>query len=200
MPYAYDTVVEQLDSGEIDLATGGLIMKPERLMQVAFTQPYQNATIGVVLPDHRRGEFDSWDDPEMPPDLRLAVVSEDLAIAARRQLPHTEIVVIDSIRSFFQGTDEDLDGLLIPAEEGAAWNVLYPEYTVVVPQPTVQRPVGMAVRLDEMSWLRFLDGWLEFERMDGALGRLRKYWIEGGGTKEQKPRWCLLRDVLHWLP
>ena len=49
VPYAYDTMIEQLESGEIDLVSGGLIMNPERLLRVGFTQPYQTATIAVVL-------------------------------------------------------------------------------------------------------------------------------------------------------
>jgi Na+/H+-dicarboxylate symporter/ABC-type amino acid transport substrate-binding protein len=200
VPYAYDTVVEQLESGEIDVAVGGLMMKPERLLVTGFTQPYQTATVAVVLPDHRRGEFDTWDDPHMPADAKLGVVYEDLAVAARRQLPDVEIVVIDSFSAFFAKRDDDLDGLIIAAEEGAAWNVLYPEHAVVIPKPVVQRPVSMAVRANDADWLRFLDHWLDFERLDGSLDRLRIYWIEGGGTKEQNPRWCVARDVLHWLP
>ena len=200
VPYGYNTVVEQLESGEIDLAVGGLIMNPERLLNAGFTQPYQTATVAVLLADHRRGELDKWDDPHTPTDLRLGVVHEDLAIVARRQLPDVEILVIDSFSSFFTEHRIDLDGLIIAAEEGAAWNVLYPEYTVVVPQPVVQRPVGMAVRASDADLLRFLDRWLDFERLDGSLDRLRAYWIEGGGTQQQSPRWCVMRDVLHWLP
>ena len=200
VPYTYDTLVEQLDSGEIDLALGGLMLKPERLLRIAFTQPYQTATIAVVLPDHRRAELTKWDDPQMPSDVRLAVVNDDLAIAARRQMPNTEIVVIDSYSSFFDGSHEDLAGLIIAAEEGAAWNVLYPEYTVVVPKPMVQWPVGMAVRSADVKWLHFLDRWLDFERLGGSLDRLRTHWIEGGGTEKREPRWCIVRDVLHWLP
>ena len=112
MPYTYDTVVEQLDSGEIDVALGGLIMNPERLLRAGFTQPYQTATMAVVLPDHRRGEFDTWDDPHMPTDCGCGAIHEDLAAAARRQLPNAEVVVIDSIRSLLRGRpSSDLDGL-----------------------------------------------------------------------------------------
>jgi ABC-type amino acid transport substrate-binding protein len=200
VPYAYDTVVDQLETGEIDIAVGGLILEPERLLRAGFTQPYQTATIAVVLPDHRRDEFDTWDDPQMPGDLRLGVIHEDLAVAARRRLPNVEIVVINSIRSFFTQTANDLDGLIIPGEEGAAWNILHPEYTVVVPEPVVKRPVGMAVRSTDVEWLHFLDRWLDFERLDGSLDELRAYWVEGGGTQKRSPRWCVLRDVLHWLP
>ncbi len=90
-------------------------------------------------------------------------------------------------------------GLLIAAEEGAAWNILYPEYSVVVPKPVIQRPVCMAARTNDAEWLRFLDRWLDFARLDGSLDRLRVYWIEGGGGQNRSPRWCILRNVLHWI-
>ena len=200
VPYQYDTIADQLAGGEIDLAVGGLIMKPERLLQAEFTQPYQTATVAVLLADHLRGQFDQWNDPQAPPNLRLGVVHEDLAAAARRQLPDVEILVIPSLSAFFTKHHRNLDGLILAAEEGAAWNVLYPEYTVVVPKPAVQRPVGMAVHASDGDWIRFLDRWLDFERLDGTLDRLRSYWIEGGGTEQRSPRWSILQNVLHWLP
>lgn len=200
VPYEYDTVLDQLGSGEIDVALGGLIMNPQRLLRAGFTQPYQTATAAVVLPDHRRGDFDTWDDPGMPKGLRLGAVYEDVAAAVRQELPSTEVVVVDSIRSYFEGNSGDLAGLVIAAEEGAVWNVLYPEHAVVVPKPIIQRPVGMAVRASDEEWLRFLDRWLDFERLDGSLDRLRIYWVEGGGTRKQEPRWCVLRNELGWLP
>ena len=200
VPFAYDSVVEQLESGEIDLAIGGLMMKPERLLQAGFTEPYQTATIAIVVPDHRRREFDTWDDPQRPSEVRLGVAYEEVAVAAERQLPGVRIKVIESLRSFFEGQYPELDGLIIAAEEGAAWNVLYPENSVVIPRPVVQRPVGIAVRLTDGDWLRFLDGWLKFERLDGSLDRLSVYWVEGGGTETNSPRWCVMRDVLHWIP
>ncbi len=199
VPFAYDTVVDQLDSGEIDVAVGGLMMNPERLLRAGFTAPYQTATMAVVLPDHRRGEFDTWDDPNMPAGLRLGAIHADVVAAAQRQLPSVEVVLVDSIRSYFLGDTNDLDGLIIAAEEGAAWNVLYPEHAVVVPKPIVQRPVGMAVRSSDADWLRFLDHWLDFERLDGSLDRLRVYWVEGGGAKEKLPRWSVIRNVLGWV-
>ena len=173
---------------------------PERLLRAGFTQPYQTATMAVIVPDHRRVELDKLADPQMRPTLRLGAVHDDVAAAAKRLYPHVEIEAIDSLSSFFTGARRDLAGLIIPAEEGAVWNILYPNHTVVVPQPVMRRPVGMAVRLKDADWLRFPDRWLDFERLDGSLDRTRAYWIEGRGTQKRPPRWCILRDVLHWLP
>ena len=200
VPYDYDAVVDQLNAGQIDVAVGGLIMKPERLLIAAFTQPYQTATVAIVAPDHRRAQFDAWDGADLPANLRLGALHEDVVAAARRRMPKVEIKQIDSISSFFQGAHPDLDGLLIPAEEGAVWNVLYPEHTVIVPEPVLRRPIGMAVRSGDVEWLSFLDRWLDFERLEGSLDRLHAYWVQGGGTQERPPRWSVLRDVLNWLP
>ncbi len=72
VPYEYDSLDDQLEHGDIDLALGGLLMNPERSIRVGFTQPYATATAAVVLPDHRRGEFESWDDSDMPSDMKLS--------------------------------------------------------------------------------------------------------------------------------
>lgn len=200
IPYTYDSVIAQLDQQEIDVAVGGLLMTPERMVRVGFTDAYQVATISVLVKDHRRRAFTAWDGEGLPHDLRLATRYDDLTIAARRRLPELEVRTVDSVQKFFEAGMEDVDGLLLPAEEAAAWNVLYPEFTVVIPRPVVKRPVGIALRSTDANLLRFLNGWLEFERMDGSIDQLRTYWIEGGGTKVRPPRWCVLRDVLHWLP
>ena len=105
VPYAYDTVVEQLETGEIDVAVGGLIMMPERLLQVGFTQPYQTATMAVVLPDHRRGEFDTWDDPHMPADLRLAQSTRMWRPRRGVNCRTSQIVVIDSLQFVFHRSE-----------------------------------------------------------------------------------------------
>ncbi len=199
VPYRYETLVEQIDTGEIDVAVGGIMMKAERLARVGFSEPYQSATLSIVIRDHRRDEVQFWNDPHAPADLRLGSIYEDVAVDARRRLPNAEIIDVDSFEEFFAG-EHDLDGMLIAAEEGAAWNVLHPEYAVVVPEPVATRPVAMVARVSDPEWLRFLDGWVEVERVDGTLQRLRDYWIQGGGTRHRPPRWCVMRDVLHWLP
>ena len=199
VPYRYETLIEQLETGEIDVAVGGLMMKPERLTKVGFSAPYQIATLSIVIRDHRRNDVQYWNDPQTPADLRLGSVYEDIAIDARRRLPNAEIIDIDSFEDFFTGK-HDLDGMLIAAEEGAAWNVLHPEFAVVVPKPVTTRPVAMVARVSDQQWLRFLDGWMEFERVDGTLDSLGDYWVKGGGTQKRPPRWCVMRDVLRWLP
>ena len=57
-----ETVFDQLNDGLFDVVIGGLIIKPDRSLYVGFTQPYTDATVAIVVPDHRRGEFRNWSD------------------------------------------------------------------------------------------------------------------------------------------
>jgi ABC-type amino acid transport substrate-binding protein len=196
VPWTYDTVLEQLDRGEFDVAVGGLLVTPQRLTRVAFCEPYQTATVAIVLKDDLRNDVTHWE--TLRKDLRLAVVGEELSRAADRQLPEAEIVPFPSVGDFFHKPHPDVDGLIIAAEEAAAWTMLNPEYTAVIPRPEVRRPVAMAIRLGDEEWGRFLDRWIEFERSDGVLKQLREYWVEGGGTRRRPPRWSILRNVLGW--
>ncbi|MCA9259625.1 MAG: cation:dicarboxylase symporter family transporter [Planctomycetales bacterium] len=198
VPYRYTTLVDQLTRGDIDLAIGGLTVRPERLLQLGFTSAYQTADIAVVTHDHRRQEFGVWINQPDARNLRLGVTQVDLAVAARQRMPHVEVEVIDDISDYFNG-ETPLDGLIVAAEEGAAWTVLYPDFTVVVPEPAIRRPVAIAVRSDDSAWSSFLDRCLDFERSDGVLERLRLFWLEGGGAQDHAPRWSVVRDVLGWV-
>ena len=46
-------------------------------------------------------------------------------------------MVLNSAREFFEPRGEELDALVFSAEAGSAWSLLYPAYTVAIPQPDV---------------------------------------------------------------
>lgn len=198
VPFDKSRLYDDLDAQQFDLAIGGVLKTPERMLHISFSDSYEEATIAVALKDYRRREGAQWADLNRLPNFRLAVISEDLAAAAKHEFPSANVSVIDSYEAFFESQQDEFDGLLISAEEGAVWNVLHPDFTTVIPTPVLKRPVGFAVRLNDSEWNDFLDNWIEFERLDGSFDRLRKYWIEGDGTHIRQPRWCVLQDILQW--
>lgn len=200
VPCTIESAEEQLSNGEIDVIIGGIMMMPERLLRASFTQPYKTATLAVVVRDHRSQDCRQWEQLAKTTTLKLGTHHSDLAAAAKRSIPNARIETVDSIDSFFSSDSSDLDGMIMAAEVGSVWNIFHPEHTVVIPQPIIQRPVCFVVRSDDDEWLRLLDRWLDFEKLEGSVERLSQYWIEGGGTKEKPPRWCIARDVLHWFP
>jgi Na+/H+-dicarboxylate symporter/ABC-type amino acid transport substrate-binding protein len=200
VPYSQGTIVDQLEAGEIDVAIGGLMILPERLRLVSFSEPYQSATMAIVVRDHRRHEVKTWSEADAVAGLRLGAIHQDVVAAARARLPHIDLVELDSPEPYFAGSRQDLDGLILAAQQATAWDIIYPAHAVVIPEPRIQRPIAFAMRRNDVSWGRLIDQWLEFERSDGAIERLNTFWVEGGGAQVKTPRWCLLRDVLHWIP
>jgi len=86
------------------------------------------------------------------------------------------------------------------AEEGGAWTLLYPAFTVIVPQPAVLIPVAYAVARDNEELLISTNAWLQAEKSKGSIDELYNYWMLGGAFKEQRPpRWSVIRNVLHWV-
>lgn len=103
-----------------------------------------------MVRDHRRDEFDLRALDGIP-DSVLKLGTDELDAARQARLRHSEVdfEVVDSIKSFFEGDRKNLDGLILPAEERAAWNVLCPDHSVVIPKLEIHRPVGLALRRND---------------------------------------------------
>ena len=109
------------------------------------------------------------------------------------------IVSHEGARPFFEGTLPELDGFLLPAESGAAWSLIHPEFTVVVPQPDpVELPVAFGVARDADELLAIVDEWVVFANSEGISRRAYEYWILGRGADTSRRRWSILRNVLGW--
>ena len=89
--------------------------------------------------------------------------------------------------------------MIMLASSAAAWTLLYPDYTVVVPQPNMIRlPVGIATRQADWQLSLFIDQWLVIEQSRGAIDRAYAYWVLGQGVETKIPRWSIKRDILGW--
>ena len=86
------------------------------------------------------------------------------------------------------------------AERGSTWTLIYPEFSVAIPQPDVLAiPVSIAMARDAEALAEFINAWLRLKREDSTLSQLYRYWILGGGAEPRQPRWSVVRDVLGWI-
>ena len=57
---------------------------------------------------------------------------------------------IHDFKEFFEQQGETVDALIVEAEIGAAWTLLHPKYTVVIPESSkLNMPLGFAVPLGQ---------------------------------------------------
>jgi hypothetical protein len=45
-----------------------------------------------------------------------------------------------------------------------------------------------------------LNHWLEIEDKSDELSKKYDYWILGENVEKEELRWCVITNVLHWLP
>lgn len=191
----------QLASGRIDVVMSGLLITPERSLEVRFTEPYLKSTLGLIVADHDRSRFDSNQKLRALSDIRIGAVNLPYyGQFVRRYLPDVEVVELESARRFFKAEPGEYDALLFSAEAGSAWTLVYPQFSVVVPKPrTVTAPIGLGLPRDAPQLADFVETWLMLQREAGILDVLQRYWILGEGAESTEPRWSVIRDVLGWV-
>jgi len=199
IPWTYETLFKDLEQDKFDLAIGGLIVNPERLTRANFSEPYMDINTAVVVEDYRRHEFATWRSIDEERTIRLGVVGEQRAKYVKRSLPNTDIVLLETYREFFTDNPKGVGALIISAEAGSAWTIIYPSYSVVVPEPHVKAHTGLAMPLGDSDFGDFVDDWLKLKKTSGIINKLYDKWILGKSEEQKKPRWSIIRDVLHWV-
>lgn len=190
-----------LDSGQIDIVMSGIGRTADRLRRYRFAGESVELTLGLLVADYRRKEFADSASLRKLDYLRIGVVQKDPAF--RRQisdlLPSATVSFVASPRAFLQGKATEIDAVLYSAEGGAAWTLLYPDYSIVVPQPILSRlTAGYIVPQKDEAWARYIGEWVSLKRRDGTVDALFNHWIRGGGATAKSARWSVMRDVLGW--
>jgi Na+/H+-dicarboxylate symporter len=173
------------------------------LSAVRLSAPYFDADVGFVVRDARRHDFASLEAIRRRGRLTLGLPVRDASLeqGLREYLRGIEVRFEDlgSPYEFLVGWRDDVDAFVTLAASGAAWSLLYPEYSVVVPQPPpAALPVAVGMRRDDRDLHAFVDNWLVIERSSGTLQGAYDYWVLGKGAETTRRRWSILHDLLGW--
>ena len=197
--------VEPLNAGDCDILMTSLLISVDSSQRFAMTSPVFNTPVGAIIRDHRRDTFRSWNDArQRGAALRVAVpVGPETISIARSLLPDANLMLFstgEELKMILQSGAPDVDAILHSSEHGAAWTLLYPEFSVVVPKPAAFLPFGYAVARGNDELLRPLNAWLGEQKAKGTVDELYRYWMLGQAAKTDKPpRWSVIRDVLGWV-
>jgi ABC-type amino acid transport substrate-binding protein len=192
-----------VNAGYCDVLMSLQVITPQQTERFAMTSSVLNAPVSLIVPDHRRDEFQAWGDVRAIEGLRVAV--SDVPVSWKHLaelLPNATAVVYQDKKEMdriLASGAKDVDAIAAFAQEGAAWTILYPNFSLVTPKPTLFTPVGYAVARHDTDMLLFLDTWLLNARTNGTIDELYRYWMLGEVKQTQPPRWSVIRDVLHWI-
>jgi ABC-type amino acid transport substrate-binding protein len=165
--------------------------------------PYFDGHVGFVVRDERRHDFATLEQIRKLRRVTLGLMVEIPTIQARLRefLAGVDVrfTVVDTSQGMPRELPAGVDALVMLAESGAAWSLLHPQYSVVVPQPSPLRwPTGVVTRKGSADLADFVDDWLVIQKASGTVGRAYDYWVLGKGAEISRKRWTILRDVLGW--
>ena len=193
--WTYKTLFKDLNQGKFDIAIGGLIVSPERLAKANLSNPYMNVTSAVVVEDHRRNAFNSWRKIDKELNAPIGVVGEKRMNTVKRYLPNSEVVLLETYSDYFTDNPKGVDALVISAEAGSAWTILYPAYSVVVPKPHLKANAAFAIPLANSDFENIVNDWLQMNRTSGTIDKLYKKWILGVEDEKKMGRWSIGRNL-----
>ena len=190
---------QMLSSGQIDIAMSCIASLPDMYRKVSFSRSYLELTMAFVALDHLR---DSYRDivKLRQREITIALVRSNYFVSRINQvLPNAKTVILDSAEEFFLDDSHGAELLVISAEEGSAYTYRYPRFTVIKTNQPIKIPAGYAVPKGDMEMIEFISNWVDLKRSDGTTTNLYNYWMLGGVTQFRKPRWSVVKDVLHWV-
>jgi ABC-type amino acid transport substrate-binding protein len=199
---ALTTLPQLLEAGRVDLAMTGTPVTPERAGEMLFSDPYLDETLAFVVKDHLRDEFSSWANvrdlgvfPVAIPDLPYYVEQ------IKRRAPALKLELVKTLNHIEDGLKKGtFDAVVLAAERGSVLTLLYPKYTVVVPEPGIVKiPLAYPVARRDQDWAQFVNTWIELKRRDGTIDALYGHWVLGKQAGKRQPRWSIVRNVLHWM-
>ena len=202
VPVRWPDVPELLREGVIDVMPG-VWYRPYWFSTLRLSTPYMTGTVGLAVQDGRRDEFTRIQSLRDSRGLRVGVPldASQIRTAMERYFggSDVEFVVVEDWHPFFRGRHPDVDAFLMPAENASGWSLLHPEYTVVVPQPNpVHIPSAFGMARDAGELLDMVNEWVVFADSAGLIREPYKYWVQGEGITDTKPRWSIIRNVLGW--
>ncbi len=196
------TLIDQVRADHFDFVMSGLVGTLERSQAIQHSRSYMDVTLGFVVPDYRVRDFESLDSIRKLKDLKIGFVdlSRGFVSRLRQELPDATLVEIRNNRDYFQDKALSLDALLISAESGSAFTLLYPKHEVAIPENLdVKLPLFYAVGGNDRESRNLLDHWVELRQKDGTFREYYEHWILGESRRERQPRWSIIRNVLGWV-
>jgi Na+/H+-dicarboxylate symporter/ABC-type amino acid transport substrate-binding protein len=190
-----------LDTTQCDVVMSGVAVTADRATRVQFSSPYLTETVAFIVPDHLTAAFSDWSSVRAMGRLRVGVPRAGYYVQKLGdELPDAEIVPVDRMEDMFTPRTPPLDAFVATAERGSAYTLLHPAFAVAVPKPRPFKvPLAYVVAGRDAAMTALVNTWIDLKRDDGTIDQLFAHWILGQESAQKRPRWSVMRDVLHWV-
>jgi len=199
IPFQWSGMEEDLVNHEFDIAIGGIFVTNERLQALPATRPYFQSPLALLARGKIARELTTREKVMGNTKYRVGIFTSPVLIKISNLLfPNNPKVLIDNYYEL--ASRNDIDFAIWTVEQSRAYAMSHPGFTAVIPS-NFGSPLLIAYFMppDALPLVRYMDYWLQIEDTEGTTAMLKKRWMEGVQTRTNNHRWCLIRDVFHWV-
>jgi polar amino acid transport system substrate-binding protein len=188
VPYEWNELIDQLNSGEIDIIIAGMAITPERALRVNFSQPYYVAGASIALNRQCTAEMERFSDLNRA-DVMIGAVRDTVAhkTVLSEKFP-------DATRRVYD-TPEQAQAALLAGEIHAYLDseplpklleLQCPDLIVAPLRRPIRRTgIGFALRKGDPDFLNFVNAWITYRRQDDWLAARKRFWFESTSWSER---------------
>lgn len=194
-PVCYDKLLVPLNNNQVDIIMSEVSITEKRLGIMAFSRHYMELSMALVVRDYLKDQL--MEEPEKidnPSFTIAAMAGADYERLGQVGFPGKR-VKLANYEDFFSGKVK-ADAVLMTAEKGSAWTILYPEFGLYIPQKQYKDLIAYAIANNDLLFLEYINFWLTLKKINGDIDHLYEYWIRGVNVKPLPPRWCILNNVI----
>lgn len=178
--FEWENIVPALINREMDIIAAGMVITPQRALQVNFSQPYATSGVGLVTNVALTKSFTGFNHINGPGTIISAVkgtVSEDLA---RRMCPQATIKTFHSSQEAIQAVTTGKVHGYVELNPIPTFVVLNHPGVVDEPlsNPLLTTQAGFAVNKGNSDFINFLNAWIISHEADTWLDSAHKYWFD----------------------
>lgn len=185
-----------LQADIFDIAMSGILTADEQSQDYAISKPYMKGLYCLVVRDFQRDKYNNYARVKSRKGLKIAVLNRGTFPKMAQQLfPNSETILIDHVQEFMK--PYVADALFWTEESALPWTLFNPQFIAVNPSPGLAKASYSYLMATHSPKLKaFVDKWLidQSEFVEGQY----KYWFANEAITTES-RWCIIKDVLHWV-
>jgi Na+/H+-dicarboxylate symporter/ABC-type amino acid transport substrate-binding protein len=198
-PYDINRMSRDLEEQRFDIAIGGLTVTVERLQKGNFSNPYIQSPYAILARSDLVSRLVSG--PEVLKQTNLVIARYDNAVLhefIRTNFPKNPVVDIASYQDIPDHPEIDIAFWSLAKAQAYAYT--HDGFTAVVPVNFAPPFLyGYYMASGAIQFTNYVNYWIDLQRNNGFADRQKDLWINGNVPAYATNRWCIIRDVLHWV-
>jgi len=199
VPTRWGGLKESLDTNACDITIGAIHVTPERLRDMALSKPYHQDPLSILARSEVADRLDSREGVRGAKDLTIGYFASPVIQRLTRDMfPNNRLVQLRDNEELLER--DDVDAVVWGFTQTRAFARSHEGFTAVVPDGMgVPVAYAYAMGADSDELRDYVDAWIDLQRANGFADRQIRHWMDGMPDIPPRRRWCILRDVLHWV-